>query len=34
LDRFSDGAILDEAQRCPALFSYLQTRVDADKRMG
>jgi len=34
LDRFPDGAILDEAQRCPALFSYLQTRVDAEKRMG
>ena len=28
LNQFSDGAILDEAQRCPALFSYLQTRVD------
>lgn len=34
LARFPDGAILDEAQRCPALFSYLQTRVDKDKRMG
>lgn len=34
LARFPDGAILDEAQRCPALFSYLQTRVDADQRMG
>jgi len=34
LARFPDGAILDEAQRCPALFSYLQTRVDAEKRMG
>jgi predicted AAA+ superfamily ATPase len=34
LDRFPDGAMLDEAQRCPALFSYLQTRVDSDKRMG
>lgn len=34
LGRFPDGAILDEAQRCPALFSYLQTRVDADQRMG
>lgn len=32
--RFPDGAILDEAQRCPNLFSYLQTRVDAEKRMG
>jgi predicted AAA+ superfamily ATPase len=34
LARFPDGAILDEAQRCPALFSYLQTRVDAKRRMG
>lgn len=34
LARFPDGAILDEAQRCPQLFSYLQTRVDAEKRMG
>lgn len=34
LARFPDGAILDEAQRCPALFSYLQTRVDAERRMG
>lgn len=34
LARFPDGAILDEAQRCPSLFSYLQTHVDAEKRMG
>jgi predicted AAA+ superfamily ATPase len=34
LARFPDGAIFDEAQRCPALFSYLQTRVDATRRMG
>ena len=34
LARFASGAILDEAQRCPALFSYLQTRVDATKCMG
>ena len=34
LARFPTGAILDEAQRCPALFSYLQTQVDADRRMG
>ena len=34
LARFPDGAILDEAQRCPNLFSYLQTRVGAEKRMG
>ncbi len=34
LDRFPDGAVLDEAQRCPDLFSHLQVRVDADGRMG
>jgi len=34
LDRFSDGAVLDEVQRAPDLLSYLQTRVDADGRMG
>lgn len=34
LARFADGAIVDEAQRCPALFSYLQTRVDTQRRMG
>lgn len=34
LDLFPDGAIIDEAQRSPDLFSYLQTRVDADGRMG
>ncbi len=34
LSRFGQGAIIDEAQRCPALFSYLQTRVDAQPRMG
>ena len=34
LDRFPDGAILDEIQRCPELLSYLQSRVDADGRMG
>jgi len=31
---YPDGAILDEAQRCPSLFSYLQTRVDTAGRMG
>ncbi|HSP43754.1 MAG TPA: ATP-binding protein [Luteolibacter sp.] len=30
----SDGAILDEVQRAPGLFSYLQGVVDADHRMG
>ena len=34
LKRFPDGAVFDEAQRCPELFSYLQTVVDADGRMG
>lgn len=34
LERFPDGGVLDEVQRCPELFSYLQTRVDADGRMG
>lgn len=34
LERFPDGAVLDEAQRAPDLFSYLQTRVDLDGRMG
>jgi predicted AAA+ superfamily ATPase len=34
LERFPDGAVLDEVQRCPALLSYLQTIVDGDGRMG
>ena len=34
LARFSDGAIIDEAQRCPELFSYLQGVVDSRRRMG
>jgi hypothetical protein len=34
LARFPDGAVLDEVQRAPALFSYLQTRVDEDRRSG
>jgi len=34
LARWTEGAILDEVQRCPALFSYLQTRVDANQRMA
>lgn len=34
LSQFPDGAVLDEAQRVPELFSYLQTRVDGDGRMG
>lgn len=34
LARFADGAVIDEAQRCPELFSYLQGLVDARRRMG
>ena len=34
LERFPAGAVLDEVQRCPELFSYLQTMVDGDGRMG
>ncbi len=34
LARIPEGAILDEVQRCPELFSYLQTRVDDDRLPG
>jgi len=34
LGQFSEGAILDEAQRAPELFSYLQSMVDRDRAMG
>jgi predicted AAA+ superfamily ATPase len=34
LGRHPDGAILDEVQRCPGLFSYLQTRIDQAKKKG
>jgi predicted AAA+ superfamily ATPase len=34
LGQFPDGAVLDEAQRAPQLFSYLQSRVDSDRRTG
>jgi predicted AAA+ superfamily ATPase len=34
LARFPDGAVLDEAQRCPDLCSYLQGMVDSRRRMG
>ena len=34
LARFPDGAILDEVQRCPSLFSWLQGIVDERKVMG
>lgn len=34
LSQYANGAILDEVQRCPDLFSYLQTHLDAQKKMG
>ena len=34
LAAYSDGAIFDEVQRCPDLFSYLQTVVDNNPQMG
>lgn len=34
LSRYPDGAILDEVQRCPGLFSYLQTRLDQARKKG
>lgn len=34
LAQFPDGAILDEVQHSPGLFSYLQSRVDNERRMG
>jgi predicted AAA+ superfamily ATPase len=34
LAQFPDGAILDEIQRAPELFSYLQGVVDAKQQMG
>jgi len=34
LDRLPDGGVLDEVQRTPELLSYLQSRVEADGRMG
>ena len=34
LAQYPDGAIIDEAQRVPEIFSYLQTRVDGERRMG
>lgn len=34
LRRFPDGAVIDEAQHAPELFSQLQTAVDDDGRMG
>jgi len=34
LARFPDGAVLDEAQHTPELFSYIQILVDEDPRPG
>lgn len=34
LARFPDGAVLDEVQNAPELLSYLQGRVDEDRRTG
>ena len=34
LGQFPQGAVLDEIQRCPSLFSFLQGIVDAKRRMG
>jgi hypothetical protein len=34
LAAFPDGAVLDEIQRCPELFSYLQGVADSAPRMG
>ena len=34
LRQFNGGAILDEAQHCPTLFSYLQTHVDERQQPG
>lgn len=34
LAQYPTGAVLDEVQRMPELFSYLQTVVDRDRQMG
>ena len=34
LSVYNKGLIIDEAQRCPELLSYIQTRVDQDKQKG
>lgn len=34
LSQYPDGAIIDEAQRAPEIFSYLQQILDEDKRTG
>ena len=34
LSAYNKGAIIDEAQRCPELLSYIQTQVDHKKQKG
>ena len=34
LGRYPEGAVLDEVQRAPSLLSYIQARVDEEKRPG
>lgn len=34
LDRFPDGAVLDEIQRTPDLLSYIQVKVDESQKAG
>lgn len=34
LSNYPNGAVIDEIQRAPELFSYLQTRVDESKKPG
>ncbi|MBN1102057.1 MAG: ATP-binding protein [Deltaproteobacteria bacterium] len=34
LEKYHEGAVLDEIQNCPALFSYLQGVLDASSEMG
>jgi predicted AAA+ superfamily ATPase len=34
LNTYKNGAIIDEAQHSPDLFSFIQTKVDNDKKMG
>jgi len=34
LNRYNKGAVFDEVQRCPDLFSYLQGMVDEDQKPG
>jgi predicted AAA+ superfamily ATPase len=34
LQRYNEGAVFDEAQRCPELFSYLQGIIDKNNKPG